>query len=101
MSAASGLAEIGEHNCRCSIDVPQLCATPSLVRWMVKGRDATSLHAHALSLGIQHLRDLSVAMDVSAEARAKLREGMQRSVALALGNPDEVPAIIERHRRKE
>lgn len=54
-----------------------------------------------LNQGFRYTRELSDRMGMSVEERAKLAEDMQKSVALALGNPDEVPAILERYRRKE
>ena len=51
-------------------------------------KDETQLHFTRMLLaqGIQHLRDLSVAMGMTAEERTKLAEDMQKSVVLALRN---------------
>ena len=47
------------------------------------------------------VRELYERIGVSAEGKARLREDMQRNVALALSSPDEAIALLEPHRRKE
>lgn len=53
-----------------------------------------------LSQGMNYAKYICDRMGMSPEERAKLLEDMQKSAALALGNPDEVLALLDR-RRKE
>jgi hypothetical protein len=54
-----------------------------------------------LDSGMDYLKHICDRIGMSPVERARLREDMQRSVALALSSPDEVMATLDRRRRKE
>lgn len=68
---------------------------------LTKGEHELLLTLLRLDNGMDYLKHICDRIGMSPVERARLREDMQRSVALALSSPDEVMATLDRRRRKE